>query len=72
MTPEQATRVARKLAGWSITGTIIDKSVRVHKKVATEWHQLVGAQTVEEVTPRALHADVRRYRPGPAPDPVRP
>ncbi|MGV0803593.1 type VII secretion protein EccCa, partial [Mycolicibacterium elephantis] len=25
MTPEQATRVARKLAGWSITGTIIDK-----------------------------------------------
>ena len=51
MTPAQATRVARKLAGWSITGTIIDKSVRVQKKVATEWHQLVGAQTVEEVTP---------------------
>jgi len=51
MTPGQASRVARKLAGWSITGTIIDKSVRVHKKVATEWHQLVGAQTVEEVTP---------------------
>ncbi|WP_304106471.1 type VII secretion protein EccCa [Mycolicibacterium bacteremicum] len=51
MTPTQAGRVARKLAGWSITGTIIDKSTRVHKKVATEWHQLVGAQSVEEVTP---------------------
>ena len=51
MTPAQAARVARKLAGWSITGTIIDKSTRVQKKVATEWHQLVGAQTVEEVTP---------------------
>lgn len=51
MTPGQAARVARKLAGWSITGTIIDKSTRVQKKVATEWHQLVGAQTVEDVTP---------------------
>lgn len=51
MTAGQAGRVARKLAGWSITGTIIDKSTRVQKKVATEWHQLVGAQTIEEVTP---------------------
>jgi type VII secretion protein EccCa len=51
MTPGQAGRIARKLAGWSITGTIIDKTTRVQKKVATEWHQLVGAQTVEEVTP---------------------
>jgi len=51
MTAEQASRVARKLAGWSITGTIIDKSIRVQKKVATEWHQIVGAQTIEEVTP---------------------
>lgn len=51
MTSAQAGRVARKLAGWSITGTIIDKNVRVQKKVATEWHQLVGAQTIEEVTP---------------------
>lgn len=51
MTPAQAGRIARKLAGWSITGTIIDKTTRVQKKVATEWHQLVGAQTVEEVTP---------------------
>lgn len=51
MTPAQAGRVARKLAGWSITGTIVDKNVRVQKKVATEWHQLVGAQTIEEVTP---------------------
>ncbi len=50
-TPGQAGRIARKLAGWSITGTIIDKSTRVQKKVATEWHQLVGAQTIEEVTP---------------------
>lgn len=49
-TPGQAGRIARKLAGWSITGTIIDKSTRVQKKVATEWHQLVGAQTIEEVT----------------------
>ncbi len=51
MTAGQAGRIARKLAGWSITGTIIDKSTRVQKKVATEWHQLVGAQTIEEVTP---------------------
>lgn len=51
MTPAQAARVVRKLAGWSVTGTVIDKSVRVQKKVATEWHQLVGAQTMEAVTP---------------------
>ncbi|MDY6996703.1 MAG: type VII secretion protein EccCa [Actinomycetota bacterium] len=51
MTAGQAGRVARKLAGWSITGTIIDKSTRVQKKVATEWHEIVGAQSVEEVTP---------------------
>jgi type VII secretion protein EccCa len=51
LTPGQAERIARKLAGWSITGTIIDKSTRVQKKVATEWHEIVGAQTVEEVTP---------------------
>ena len=51
MTPGQAARLARKLAGWSITGSIVDKGSRVHDKVATEWHQLVGAQTVEEVTP---------------------
>jgi type VII secretion protein EccCa len=51
ISPEEATRIARKLAGWSITGTIIDKTTRVQKKVATEWHQLVGAQAIEEVTP---------------------
>ena len=51
LTPGQAERIARKLAGWSITGTIIDKSTRVQKKVATEWHEIVGAQSVEEVTP---------------------
>ena len=52
MSPEQATRVARKLAGWSTTGTIIDKRARVQKKkVATEWHQLVGAASVTEVLP---------------------
>lgn len=64
MTPEQAGHVARKLAGWSITGTIIDKNVRVQKKVATEWHQLVGAQSVEEVTPARwrMFADTDRDR----------
>jgi type VII secretion protein EccCa len=52
MSAQQATRVARKLAGWSISGGIIDKkSSGVKKKVATEWHQLVGAKSVEEVTP---------------------
>jgi ESX secretion system protein EccC len=52
LSPQQAARIARKLAGWSITGTIIDKKgAGVQKKVATEWHQLVGAQSVEEVTP---------------------
>src|SRR5690606_5214722 len=64
MTPEQAGHVARKLAGWSITGTIIDKNVRVQKKVAAEWHQLVGAQSVEEVTPARwrMFADTDRDR----------
>ncbi|EKF25895.1 ESX-1 secretion system protein eccCa1 [Mycolicibacterium hassiacum DSM 44199] len=64
LTPPQAARVARRLAGWSITGTIIDKSVRVQKKVATEWHQLVGAQSVEEVTPARwrMFADADRDR----------
>ena len=51
MTPGQAGRIARKLAGWSITGTIVGKTNRVQKKVATEWHQIVGAQTIEDVTP---------------------
>ncbi|MBV8786863.1 MAG: type VII secretion protein EccCa [Mycobacterium sp.] len=52
LSPPQAARIARKLAGWSITGTIIDKkSTGVQKKVATEWYQLVNAQSVEEVTP---------------------
>ncbi|MBJ7340412.1 type VII secretion protein EccCa [Mycolicibacterium sp.] len=64
MTPGQAGRIARKLAGWSITGTIIDKSTRVQKKVATEWHQLVGAQTIEEVTPARwrMFSDLDRDR----------
>lgn len=35
MSPQQASRIARKLAGWSITGTILDKTSRVQKKVAT-------------------------------------
>jgi type VII secretion protein EccCa len=52
VSPEQATRIARKLAGWSITGTSVDKTTRVQKTVSTEWHQLVGAKTVEEVLPR--------------------
>ena len=51
MTPGQAARVARKLAGWSISGAVIDKNTRVHKKIAAEWHEIVGAQTVEDVTP---------------------
>ncbi|OBA77137.1 type VII secretion protein EccCa [Mycobacterium sp. 1554424.7] len=62
---QQATRVARKLAGWSITGTVIDKAARVpQKKVATQWHQLVGAQSVEEVTSARwrMFADTDRDR----------
>lgn len=64
VTPAQAERLARKLAGWSITGTIVDKGARVQKKVATEWHQLVGARTVEEVTPRRwrMFADLDQDR----------
>jgi type VII secretion protein EccCa len=64
MTPPQASRLARKLAGWSITGSVIDKNIRVQKKVATEWHQLVGAQTVEEVTPNRwrMYTDTDRDR----------
>jgi len=53
MTGQQAGRVARKLAGWSMTGTLLDKKGSgPQKKVATEWHQLVGAQNVEEVAPQ--------------------
>lgn len=52
MSAQQATRIARKLAGWSITGTVLDKKgTGIQKKAATEWHQLVGAHSVEEVTP---------------------
>jgi ESX secretion system protein EccC len=52
MSAQQATRIARKLAGWSIAGTILDKkSTGIRKKVAPQWHQLVGARSVEEVTP---------------------
>ena len=47
----EAGRIARKLAGWGVTGAIIDKGTRVQKKVATEWHQLVGAESVEQVNP---------------------
>lgn len=62
---QQAHRIARKLAGWSITGTVIDKKgAGTQKKVATEWHQLVGAQSVEEVTPARwrMYADKDRDR----------
>lgn len=64
MTPAQARRIARKLAGWSITGTIIDKNVRVQKKVSNEWHHLVGAKSVEEVTPARwrMYTDTDRDR----------
>ncbi len=65
MSPEQATRVARKLAGWSTTGTIVDKKARVQKKkVATEWHQLVGATSVTEVLPSRwqMYPDTDRDR----------
>ncbi|MBO0677346.1 type VII secretion protein EccCa [Mycolicibacterium sp. S2-37] len=64
MTTDEAFHVARRLAGWSITGTIITKTSRPQKKVATEWHQLVGAQSVEEVTPARwrMYADKDRDR----------
>ncbi|CMH33197.1 ESX-1 secretion system protein eccCa1 [Mycobacterium tuberculosis] len=64
MSPQQASRIARKLAGWSITGTILDKTSRVQKKVATDWHQLVGAQSVEEITPSRwrMYTDTDRDR----------
>ncbi|KJX75915.1 type VII secretion protein EccCa [Mycobacterium lepromatosis] len=60
----EATRIARKLAGWSITGTIFDKTSRVQKKMVTEWHQLVGANTVEEVLPSRwrMYTDADRDR----------
>lgn len=52
MSAHQAGRIARKLAGWSITGTVLDKKGSgIQKKAATEWHQLVGAHSVEEVMP---------------------
>ncbi len=51
LSPLNAARIARKLAGWSVTGSIIDRGARVQRKVATEWHQLVGAESVEDITP---------------------
>lgn len=64
MTALEATRVARKLAGWSITGTILDKTQRVQKKVATEWHQMVGAKSVEDIVPSRwrMYTDTDRDR----------
>lgn len=64
MSPQEASRLARKLAGWSITGTILDKTQRVQKKVATEWHQLIGAKNVEEITPTRwrMYTDTDRDR----------
>jgi type VII secretion protein EccCa len=64
VSPADAGRIARKLAGWSITGAIIDKGTRVQKKVATEWYQLVGAESVEQVTPARwrMFADTDRDR----------
>ncbi|EUA93472.1 ESX-1 secretion system protein eccCa1 [Mycobacterium ulcerans str. Harvey] len=64
MTPQEATRLARKLAGWSITGTILDKTQRIQKKVATELHQLVNAKSVEDITPGRwrMYTDTDRDR----------
>lgn len=66
MTAQQATRLARKLAGWSLTGTVVNKSAvaRPQKKIATEWHQLVGAKTIEELTPERwrMYPDTDRDR----------
>lgn len=64
LSPDEADRVARKLAGWSITGAILDKGTRVQRRVATEWHQLVGAESVEQVTPARwrMFADADRDR----------
>jgi type VII secretion protein EccCa len=64
VTPQQAGRIARKLAGWSITGTILDKTQRVQKKVATEFHQLVGANSVEDILPSRwrMYTDTDRDR----------
>lgn len=64
MTPQEATRLARKLAGWSITGTILDKTQRIQKKVATEFHQLVNAKSVEDITPGRwrMYTDTDRDR----------
>lgn len=64
LTPSQASRFARKLAGWSITGAIIDRGTRVQKKVLTDWHHLVGADSIEQVTPARwqMLADTDRER----------
>ncbi len=64
ISPKDAARVARKLAGWSITGTILDKTQRVQKKVATEFYQLVGAASVEDINPSRwrMYTDTDRDR----------
>ena len=67
VSPNQAIRIARRLAGWSITGTILDtRTARIQKKAAavTEWHQMIKAQSIEEVTPSRwrMYTDTDRDR----------
>ncbi len=48
--PQAAGRIARKLAGWSTMGAMLARRSRPRMRPAIEWHRLVGARTVEEVT----------------------
>ncbi len=64
MRPADAGHVARKLAGWSVTGTVLAARSRGQKRAAADWHHLIGAGSVEEVTPARwrMYTDTDRDR----------
>jgi type VII secretion protein EccCa len=45
-----ATRIARRLAGWTTSGDQVAAPVPTPTRIDTHWHCLIGARTVEEIT----------------------
>ncbi len=48
--PSDATRIARRLAGWTTSTTTVSTAAPTPVKRSTAWHELIGAQSIEEVT----------------------
>ena len=51
LAPSDATRIARRLAGWSTTTTQVLGPVRTPTHADTRWHTMLGVDTIEELTP---------------------